>query len=445
MSSAASTGAERVAKRARRSSILPALLFGVPMAAGILGSFHFGPLHATPVYEYVKHPVEGAEILLFCCALGALGWKLLHQWSERRACRYEVLPSWDGRPVPTGEATRLLAALNGLPAWFLSTCLGRRVHAVLDFLCRRGCANELDDHLRDLADGDHVALENSYSLIRFITWAIPILGFLGTVLGITGAISGVNPEVLEHSLNQVTDGLATAFNATALALGLTMVLMFLNSITERIEQSLLEAVDGFVDRHLTHRFIRTGPEGGRFIQVVQQHSAVLLQATEQLVQKQAEVWARALEHADRLRSEAEEMQREMLTAALEQALQRTLNGHAQRMAAMEKEALGRSTGYLERLASVAEAVEQTGHGQQLALVKVAEAVVGQADALARLQEGEQHLLRLQESLNQNLAALTAAGTFEQALHSLTAAVHLLTARVSTAAAGAPAARPGKAA
>ena len=71
--------------------------------------------------------------------------------------------------------------------------------------------------LRSLADQDSLTLEGSNALVRFITWAIPILGFLGTVLGITGAISGVTPEVLEKSLSTVTDGLSLAFDTTAVA------------------------------------------------------------------------------------------------------------------------------------------------------------------------------------------------------------------------------------
>src|SRR5205085_2405726 len=63
------------------------------------------------------------------------------------------------------------------------------------------------------------------------------------------------------------------------------------------------------------------------------------------------------------------------------------------------------------------------------IAMVAETLSRQADALANLQEGESQLVRLQESLHQNLTALTGAGTFEQAVQSLTAATHLLTTRV----------------
>lgn len=441
-SSVEAAAADRAAGRVRRSSLVPALLLGVPLAAAILGVIYYGPLRESVAYRYVSHSVEGVEVLMFCCALGALAAKLFHLLRERRALGADALPPWDGHAVPTTEAGRLLAGLNSLPARVHDTLLVRRAHAVLDFLCRRGSANELDDHLRDLADGDAVALEGSYGLIRFITWAIPILGFLGTVLGITGAISGVTPEKLENDLNQVTDGLALAFDATALALGLTMLTMFLTFVVERAEQSVLEAVDRYTDRQLAHRFERTGAEAGPFVEVVRQNSQVVLAAAEKLVQQQTDLWAKALEETDRRRTEAEQRQQERLTAALEEALQRTLHAHGQQVASLEKEALERSTGYLERLSSLTGAVQETGDTQRLALVQVAESVNAQAAALARLQEGEKHLLHLQEALQQNLAALAGAGSFEQAVHSLTAAIHLLTARAAPAPTGP---RPGKAA
>src|SRR5262249_23438863 len=195
-----------------------------------------------------------------------------------------------------------------LPAWVRCTYLGRRVAAVLHFIASRGSANGLDDQLRTLSDNDAMTLEASYSLTRFITWAIPILGFLGTVLGITGAISGVTPEVLEQSLSGVTDGLALAFDATALGLALTMAAMFLNFLVERAEWGVLETVDHYADRQLAHRFEQAG-DAGRV------PAETLGQVVEQLVQKQAAVWAQALAEVDRRRAEVEARMEERLTAA----------------------------------------------------------------------------------------------------------------------------------
>src|SRR5207237_4393940 len=135
-------------------------------------------------------------------------------WRERRALAHQPLPHWDGNAVPAAEAKSLLQKLAQQPRRVQASWLGRRIENVLDFVHSRGTANELDDQLRTLADNDALGQEASFSLLRLIIWVIPILGFLGTVVGITGAIAGVTPETLEQSLRGVTKGLSTAVDAT---------------------------------------------------------------------------------------------------------------------------------------------------------------------------------------------------------------------------------------
>jgi hypothetical protein len=433
---------QRPAPRARSLTGSAAFLLGVPLAAAVLALIHLGPFDAEGVRRYVKHPVENVEVIGFCVALAGLLAKLCGTLREGAACRADALPSWDGRPVPVGEAGPLRAGLQRLGRRLQNTYLVRRVAAVLDFVTSRGSANDLDDQMRTLADNDSVALEGSYSLTRFLTWAIPILGFLGTVVGITEAIFGVTPEKMEHNLNQVTDGLGQAFDATALALALTLVLMLISSLVERREQGVLEEVDRYVDAELAHRFERGGPEGGEFVGVVRQNTQVLLDATERLAERQAAVWARALAEAEARWERAGTEQMERLTAALAGALEQTLESHRQRLSALEDQSLTLHTDLLERLGTMVAGVRESEREQQAALTQTIRAVAAQTEALARLQEDQQQLVRLEGALQQNLAALTGAGAFEEAVHSLTAAIHLLTAR-----AGAPrlGQRPGAAA
>jgi biopolymer transport protein ExbB/TolQ len=407
---------------------LVGFLVGVPLAAGFLAVVHYGPLRGTQIQHYLIHPAECAELIMFGIALAALGAKLAGSWAERRASRTAVLPTWDGRAVPVSEASKYLAGLAQLPRRLQNTWMVKRATAVLEFLCSRGSANELDDQLRTLADNDATVLESSYSLIRLITWAVPILGFLGTVLGITTAISGVTPEKLENNISNVTDGLSEAFDTTALALGLTMVAMFISFVVERVEQGILDAVDRFADRELAHRFERSGAEGGEFVEVVRRNSDVLVGAMEQLVQRQTTLWSAALEAAEKRRLEVEQRQQDRLTAGLEVALKRTLDAHAQRLAAWENQTADQGGKLLEQLTALAGAVRDMGHEQQATLGQISQGLADQMEALGELQNGEKHLRRLQDTLNQNLTALAGAGTFEQALHSLTAAIHLLTAR-----------------
>src|SRR6516165_10500065 len=249
-----------------------AFILGIPLAVGILSVFYFGPLREAPARRYVSHPVECVEVVLFCCAVAAFAAKFWRSRTEKRACRAELVPPWAGQPIRVSEAGPMLSHLQSLPGRWQETYIVSRIRAILHFLWKRGSAGELDDQLRALSDTDFLALESSYSLTRFITWAIPILGFLGTVLGITGAISGVTPEVLEKSLSQVTDGLALAFDATALGLALTMVTMFLGFIVERAEQGVLDRVDSYADRNLAHRFERQGPQESKILATVQHNT-----------------------------------------------------------------------------------------------------------------------------------------------------------------------------
>jgi biopolymer transport protein ExbB/TolQ len=412
---------------ARSSTTLAAFVLGLPLAIGVLALIQFGPFQALGFKRYIEHPVEIVEVVLFCCALGALAAKMFGNLSERAACRRELLPLWDGTPVPTTHAPQLRAQLHQNAGRLSKSWLARRLDAILDFTSKRGTADGLDDQLRALADTDALALDNSYSLIRFITWAIPILGFLGTVLGITKAIAGVTPEVLEKSLSSVTEGLSLAFDTTAVGLALTMVTMFLSFLTERLEQSVLEHVDHFAEVQLAHRFERAGTEHGEFVGALRQNTQVLLKATEHLVQQQANIWANSLSAAQRQWAEISHRREDQLTSSLAQALEQTLATHHARLAA----------------------VEQHFSKHQDSLAQVIDAMAAQTEALARLQDDGKHLVRLQDVLHQNLAALQGAGSFDEAVQSLTAAIHLLTAKAALGTGGQqpnrPVTRPGAAA
>ena len=340
-------------------------------------------------------------------------------------------------------ARTLREQLERQPGRVRNTYLGRRVGAILDFVESRGTANELDDQIRTLSDNDLSAMEGSYALVRLITWAMPIFGFLGTVLGITAAIQNVSPKALENEgIQGVTAALSTAFDATALGLSAAVVMMFLTYLIERLEEGVLDRVDHFVDIQLTHRFERTGAESGLFVEALRQNTGVLVKATEQLVERQASVWAKSLEKADVIWNETGQQQQEQIAASLSDALDRTLTSHMNMLADMDKKMLTRGqeifTGITERsqamfdgLNALAAVLRETGRQHQATMGELSEKIAGQTQALTKLQEGEVQLLRLQEVIQQNLTTLAGSGAFEQAVHSLTAAIHLLTTRAGS--------------
>lgn len=81
-----------------------------------------------------------------------------------------------------------------------------------------------------------------YSILRYLTWLIPSLGFIGTVMGIMFALqyAGVpaNAEA-EDFLYQVTSRLGVAFTTTLVALVMSAVLVLIQSLVQSKEERAL--------------------------------------------------------------------------------------------------------------------------------------------------------------------------------------------------------------
>ncbi|ELS00870.1 hypothetical protein Xen7305DRAFT_00005710 [Xenococcus sp. PCC 7305] len=102
------------------------------------------------------------------------------------------------------------------------------------------------------------ASASSYVLPRILIWAIPIMGFVGTVVGISSAVNGFTSflgraeeiEQIKEGIGFVTSGLAVAFDTTLLALLLSVLIMLPLVAVERFESRLLLAVDIYLNDHL---------------------------------------------------------------------------------------------------------------------------------------------------------------------------------------------------
>jgi hypothetical protein len=406
-----------------------AFVLGFPLAVLILGNFYWGPLSHTVLHRYVSHPVECVEVIMFCCAVCGLAAKWHGAIRQKKAFHQLQLPAVAAGTLGFDQVGAVLSESAAWPAQWRTTWLGQRIIQILTFAKERRSVRDLDDFQRALADNDALALDNSYGLLRFITWAIPILGFLGTVLGITGAISGVTPEVLEKSLSTVTDGLALAFDATASGLALTMATMFLSFLVEKREQAILERVDRWVEVHLANRFERHVPMDGTS-EMLRQHLEYLLAGVDHTTQKQIETWKQAILDVQRQQAETHRSAREQMSGALMDVIQQSAQAHTDRLAELEKHAISQVSKSIDKMSAQAAAVFASAREQQTAMTALLQTLAQQAQGVARLQEWEKELIGVQQSLSQNLQALTASGAFQEAVHSLTAAIHLLTSRAN---------------
>ena len=88
---------------------------------------------------------------------------------------------------------------------------------------------------------------DSYAILRYINWAIPILGFIGTVLGISLAADGIQKIInsdggmsgFSSDLGQAIAPLGIAFDTTLIALSLSILLMLLQTLLQRQEENIL--------------------------------------------------------------------------------------------------------------------------------------------------------------------------------------------------------------
>ena len=132
--------------------------------------------------------------------------------------------------------------------------INKRIRRVLDVWESTGSSFQLERS----ADTDNELFElsmiSSYSFPKVLLWAIPLTGFIGTVIGMSQAVGSFdvvlsnadNVDGLKDGLVQVTGGLGTAFDTTFLALVSSVILAFPLSVCEKKEDQLLSQIDGVV-------------------------------------------------------------------------------------------------------------------------------------------------------------------------------------------------------
>jgi biopolymer transport protein ExbB/TolQ len=201
--------------------------------------------------------------LLFGIGMGDALYRFVYIEDQGRSRRMGLLPEEENRLLFVRDMLRLRERIveekvrtgNFLP-YLLEQC-------TLFFE-----ANSSADQTRSLASQltelELHRLQLRYSLLRYLAWLIPTLGFIGTVFGLAGALThlGAQPEggSLSDVLGPVTSDLALAFNTTILALGLSAILVGLTQFAERAEESGVNADTEYCITHLINRLYDEGSQ-----------------------------------------------------------------------------------------------------------------------------------------------------------------------------------------
>jgi hypothetical protein len=101
-------------------------------------------------------------------------------------------------------------------------------------------------------------LDLEYQMLRYIAWLIPTMGFIGTVVGISLSLKGLQLSSGRIDLGPIVAGLAISFNTTILALMESALLMFLLNVTQRREELALNSAADYCLTNLINRvYVKT--------------------------------------------------------------------------------------------------------------------------------------------------------------------------------------------
>jgi biopolymer transport protein ExbB/TolQ len=426
-----------VPQQRERNSLFNTLShLGWPLLTGAAASSVFyalilrGPLNMPSMHRYfATHPVSFAATIMFFVGVAALLIKLLDvagQYASLGSFKFDVLSRGEAK---VDQADDLLGQLSQLGRSARASYMGQRLNDAFEHVQRKGSADGLDEELKYLADLDAGRQQESYSLVRIITWATPMLGFLGTVIGITQALGDLDPQQLATDIQGAMEGLLAglyvAFDTTALALSLSIVLMFLQFLIDRIETELLATVDTRCNQLLVGRFEQIGGTNDPFLSSVQQMSTQVLHATEEVVQRQAELWQGTIDSAHHKWSELVQASGQQTQDALSQSLDRSLQKLTVELGQVERQSADRARQRWEQLQTALSDNARAMQAQQKEMIR-------HGDLLMKVVQATGDVVALEKTLNDNLQALAGAKNFEDTVMSLSAAIHLLNTRLGAA-------------
>lgn len=228
------------------------------------------PLRSTYYGElfYKRGYVPYVIVLLAAWAVSMLIFKSRKLVRQRDALMFDALPTELSRKIRRDNARVFQHHIRTLPCDFKGSFLLNRVYRALENFKARGSIQEVTNLLSSQAEIDANAVQSSYSILKVFIWAIPILGFIGTVIGIGTAVGGFSATLttledlgkVKEALGPVTMGLATAFDTTLLALVVSLLVMFPTSAVQKAEEDLLISVEEYCNENLLGRMHETNVE-----------------------------------------------------------------------------------------------------------------------------------------------------------------------------------------
>ena len=185
----------------------------------------------------------------FFWALIMLGSKTRRLEWENNAITLDLLPLDEHKVMLPDEINELRLKLSGISDWKDSILVKTLKIACTKFRANKS-VQETMDVVQIQSEMNLNYLDTSYGIIRYLAWSIPSIGFIGTVIGISGALGKVD-QAASGDLSAVTALLGTAFDTTLIALFLSIALMYKIHRVHQVEELFIISVQD----HLMTNFV----------------------------------------------------------------------------------------------------------------------------------------------------------------------------------------------
>jgi biopolymer transport protein ExbB/TolQ len=195
--------------------------------------------------------IQNAMYVMMTVGLADLWVRHAATQREQRYLKMHLLPEKDTDILQVddlGTIRRKVAELRAPEDSFLPQLIDL---SILQLLTSRSLEQTVEIYTSTLELISH-RLDLAYQTMRFLVWVIPTTGFIGTVVGISIALEGMqDPKNIEFE--KVTSGLAVAFYTTIVALVLSAILVLLQNVVQRREELALNRAAQYVLRNLINR------------------------------------------------------------------------------------------------------------------------------------------------------------------------------------------------
>lgn len=255
-----------------------------------------------------------------------------------------------------------------------------------------------------------------------------MLGFLGTVIGITKALGelGAQSELLASDPNaamqSLLSGLYVAFDTTALALCLSIALMFIQFLVDRIETQLLINVDDRVHDELVGCFDSGSSGSEPQVAALQSMANAVVKTTEKLVRSQTDHWHTTIDHANDKWDKMLKLSGETVRTSITESLDVSVENLSRALAKSQTETDEKMGLRWEQWQTALSDNARLLYSQQQELVR-------QGEIMSKVLDATGNVTSLEQKLNDNLQALAGAKNFEDTVMSLAATIHLLNSRL----------------